>query len=447
MLTGTNRLSAFRIRWRIFAFLFGFGFVVFLQQKSITIAAEPMMPMLGLSQLQIGWLEQALMIGYTAFQIPAGIIAERFGARGTLGLMGLIAFTAMVTTPLAPSLFGGKALFLVLLGLQLLLGIAQAGTFPVSAGLFEEWFPPHRWAFVQGLQTMGLQLGAAMTPPLIASLMHAFGWRSALFWTTLPALGFILWWLSYARNSPREHAAISLEELAEIGERSGARTGSSISARQVLRVLANRNLLLLTISYLAMNYVFYLISNWAFLYLVQQRHFSIIESGWLSAAPPLAAALSAGIGGGLTAMACRRFGDRTGYRLVPLLGLTASGVLLMLVMRANAYGAVGALTLCYGCIELTEGAFWGAAMTIGRSDAMLASSIMNTGGSVGGIVGIPIVAYLSGHQQWNAAFSIGAALILVSALCWLGIDVLGVSGAMEQKTGLRTGFGGVSEGS
>jgi hypothetical protein len=35
-----------------------------LEDFRLPIAAEPMMPGLGLSQLQIGWLEQAFVIGY-----------------------------------------------------------------------------------------------------------------------------------------------------------------------------------------------------------------------------------------------------------------------------------------------------------------------------------------------------------------------------------------------
>ena len=146
--------------------MFGFGFVAYVQQKTITVAAVPIMPELGLTQLQIGWLEQAYANGYALFMIPAAILAQRFGARGTLVLMGLIAFLAMLGTPLAPSLLSGSLLFAVLLGLQFLLGVAQAPTFPVSAGVFETWFPPNQWASAVGLQTMGLQLGAAVTPPL-----------------------------------------------------------------------------------------------------------------------------------------------------------------------------------------------------------------------------------------------------------------------------------------
>ena len=404
--------------------MFGFGFVAYVQQKTITVAAVPIMPELGLTQLQIGWLEQAYANGYALFMIPAAILAQRFGARGTLVLMGLIAFLAMLGTPLAPSLLSGSLLFAVLLGLQFLLGVAQAPTFPVSAGVFETWFPPNQWASAVGLQTMGLQLGAAVTPPLIATLMHFFGWRNAILWTTIPAIGLIGCWAWYGRDTPREHASVSREELAEVGHHAGSRVNAQISLTRVLRILANRKVLLLSLSYLSMNYTFYLISNWAFLYLVQERHFSVLESGWLSGVPPLAAAVGAGAGGVLTGRACARYGSRRGMRLVPLIALpTAAALLLVAAAAGNAYLAIAALALCYGSIELTEGAFWAAAMAVGGGDTMAATSCMNTGGTLGGIIGIPVVAYLSGHHQWNAAFGIGVALTLLSALAWLAIAV------------------------
>jgi ACS family glucarate transporter-like MFS transporter len=413
-----------RVRWRIFAFLFGFGFLAYVQQKSLTVAAERMMPDLGLSQLQIGWLEQAFVLGYGIFQMPGGIFGQRFGARRTFVIIGSMAFLAMIATPLLPSLFAGTGLFAALLTAQALLGLSQAAIFPVSAGVFETWFPPRRWAFVQGLQTMGLGLGAALTPPLIASLMHAFGWQRALFWTTVPALGLIASWGWYGRNEPREHAAVTAAELAEIGDAQAARVDAAIGLRQLLRLLTDRNVVLLAFSYLCMNYSFYLLSNWVFLYLVQERHFSVLESGWLAGAPPLAAALGAGAGGILTGRFCRRLGDRRGYRLLPLLALPAAGALLLVAVTAGSPYLAGALlAACFGCIELTEGSYWGAAMNVGRGDTMAVSGFMNTGGNMGGIIGIPIVAYLSGHHAWHAAFAIGAATAAVGALAWLGIDV------------------------
>jgi len=419
---------AVRIRWRIFSFLFGFGFLAYVQQKTITVASERMMPELGLSQLQIGWLEQAFVLGYAIFQMPGGIFGQRLGARRTFIIIGLTAFLSTIATPLVPELFSGSGLFLALLGTQLLLGCSQGAIFPVSAGVFEAWFPPDRWAFVQGLQTMGLQLGAALTPPLIASLMSILGWQRALVWASLPALGLIAAWASYGRNTPREHPSVSERELREIGTHHSApgepTVHASITMKQLWGLLRNRNVLLLGISYMCMNYTFYLLANWVFLYLIQERKFSLLESGWLATAPPLAAALGAGVGGVATGLSCQRFGNRWGFRLVPLAALPASAVLLLLAVNAaNPYLAVVALAVCYGCVELTEGAYWGAGMTVGRGDTMAVCGFMNTGGNLGGIIGIPIVAYYSSQHSWSLAFWVGAGFAMAGAFAWLGIDV------------------------
>jgi MFS transporter, ACS family, glucarate transporter len=294
----------------------------------------------------------------------------------------------------------------------------------VSAGVFEVWFPPRRWTFVQGLQTMGLGLGAAVTPPLITHLMSALGWQQALLWASLPAVGLIAVWAWYGRDSPREHPSMSAQEMAEIGGQDAAPVDAQVSARQLLQILTNRNVLLLAVSYLCMNYSFYLLSNWVFLYLVQERKFSVLESGWLAVAPPLAAALGAGVGGVITGILCVRFGNRWGYRLMPLAAMPAAGALLLFTVNAaNPYWAVAGLALCFGAVELNEGAYWGAAMTVGRGDTMAASGVMNTGGNMGGIIGIPIIGYLSEAHLWRTAFIVGAVCALASALAWLGIEV------------------------
>lgn len=411
------------VRWKIFAFLFAFGFIAYLQQRSITVAGYQMMPQLGLSQMQLGWLESATLLGYTALQFPGGVLGQRLGARWMFVIIGLIAFVATLATPLAPLLLSGGALFAVLLGAQLLLGAAQGPIFPVSAGVFETWFPPRHWPLVQGLQSMGLGLGNAATPFLVAWLMAAFSWQQALIWPTLPALALIIWWGLYARNTPAEHPAVSAAELAELGEHRDAQIDRHISWRRVLQLLRDRDVLLLTASYLCMNYVFYLLANWSFLYLVQERHFTVLEGGALSSTPPLAAALGAGIGGKLASDFGVRFGTRNGLRIIPLLSLPLAGLLLFAAVNAaNPYLAVVALALCFFAVELNEGPYWGAIMHVGRGDSMAASGLLNTGGNVGGLILTPTVAYLSGHQQWTYAFLLGTVFALLSAAAWLVVD-------------------------
>ena len=412
-----------RIRWRIFGLLFAFGCIAYLQQKSVTVAAARMMPELGFSQVQIGWLEWAFMFGYAAFQLPGGVIGQRLGARFTYVVIGLLAFLATVLTPLAPLALSGTSLFILLFGLQLLLGSAQGPIFPVSAGVMEAWFRPQQWALVLGLQSMGLQFAAAVAPPLVATIMNSFGWQRALFWPALPALALIALWAWYARNAPAQHSAVTHEELAELGDEVASQIESSISWSQLVRLLKNRSILLLTFSYVCMNYVYYLIGNWCFLYLIQERHFTILEGGWLAAAPPLAAAVGAGVGGKVAGDLCSRFGIRWGFRLVPLIALPAAGALLLLaVFSYSPYVAVIALAFCLAAVELTEGPYWAATMYVARSDSMSATGILNTGGNLGGLIGIPIVAYLSGHGSWTVAFEIGTAFAIVGAIAWMGVD-------------------------
>jgi ACS family glucarate transporter-like MFS transporter len=414
--------AVFPIRWRIFSFLFGFGFLAYVQQKTITVAADRMMPELGLSQFQIGCIETAFIVGYAAFQLPGGVLGQRLGARRTLVLIGLVAFAATLATPVVPYLLSGTALFIGLLGAQLVLGVSQGPIFPISAGVFEAWFPPGRWTFVQGLQTMGLGLGAALTPPLIQNLTIRLGWQQALVWASLPALALIALWGWYGRNTPREHPSVTAEELTAIGSQTAAH--ASIKLKQLVALVGNRNVLLLFISYMCMNYTFYLISNWVFLYLIEERHFSALQSSWLATAPPLGAALGAGIGGVLTGAYTQRLGNLWGYRVVPLAALSSAALLLFIAVNAsNAYGALGALTLCFGAVELTEGAYWGAGMMVGRGDTMAVCGFMNTGGNLGGIIASLTVGYLSGNHEWRAAFMIGIAFAIVSALCWLRIGV------------------------
>ena len=138
----------------------------------------------------------------------------------------------------------------------------------------------------------------------------------------------------------------------------------------------------------------------------------------------LGAALGAGIGGALTGVFIQRLGNLWGFRVVPLAALSLAALLLLFAINASsAYAALAALTLCFGAVELTEGAYWGAGMTVGRGDTMAVCGFMNTGGNLGGIIASPTVGYLSDHHQWRAAFLIGIGFAVVSALCWLGVGV------------------------
>jgi hypothetical protein len=107
----------------------------------------------------------------------------------------------------------------------------------------------------------------------------------------------------------------------------------------------------------------------------------------------------------------------------PLVSLPAAALLqFMGVGAVNAYLAVAALALWFAAVELNEGPCWAAIMHVGRADSMAALGLLNTGGNEGGMIATPVVAYLSGRNQWTLAFVIGAAFAIASAAAWLLVD-------------------------
>ncbi|MFL6603502.1 MAG: MFS transporter [Steroidobacteraceae bacterium] len=417
------RIRGVRIRWRIFSMLVGAGAVVYFQQRAISIAAERIMPELRLSQMQIGWLQWAFVLAYGLLQIPGGVIGQRIGPRRALTALLLIAVAASIAAPLAPYVLQGTALFVALFMTQLLLGMAHAPFFPVCAGTMEAWLPAGRWALAQGLHTFGCQVGAALAPAALVLLISSLGWQPALVWASLPPLALIALWIWYGRDSPREHPSVSGEELAELDAAPMPSTDTQITRARLWAILRDRSVAAATFSYICMNYVFYLLSTWSFLYLIQERHFTVIQSGALASLPPIGAAIGAGVGGSITDALCRWFGVRWGFRLVPLVSLPVAGMLLLLATgTSNAYIAVGALAFAYTAVEINEASYWAGTMRIAQADTMAATGVLNTGGNAGGWIGIPIVAYLSGHGHWHAAFVIGFACALTAALAWLWVD-------------------------
>lgn len=413
-----------RIRALVFTLLFAFAFTGYVQRSGVSVAAERMMPELGLSQVQIGWVMTAFLFAYSVFQIPASLLGQVIGARRMLAAIGLTTVIASVLTAAAPLIAAASVVFFTLLLARGLLGAAQSALFPVACGTIRHWFPVGRWASFQGLIVTGLWCGAATASPLVAWLMQDFGWQWALVISSVPSLLLVVLWHVSARDRPELHPRVSPTELAELAANPPYDAAAPLTWNRVARVLGDTQILRITLSYFVMNYVFYLVTFWSFLYLVQERGLSVLESGWLASLPFVVAGAAAAAGGRIADALRARFGDRIGMRILPLVALPSAAVFLYLtVTAANPYLAVAALCLGFAFVEITEGSFWGATMRLAPSDTMAATAVLNTGGNLGGVVATPIIAALSvGAGGWVVVFATGAVTAVAAAALWLTID-------------------------
>jgi MFS transporter, ACS family, glucarate transporter len=412
-----------RVRWTIFALLFGFAIFGYVQRTGIAIAADRMLPELGLTRIQFGWLLNAFLIAYTALQVPGALTGQWLGPRVALGLVGFVSTLATLSIALLPAgHVTGLLLGLALLS-RALLGMAQAALFPVASGVMEAWFPVRSWGSAQGLVVTGLWVGAAITPPTIAWLMTHWGWRAALVISSMPALLLVLAWYRYAQDDPAAHRSIGPRELAELSA-NPPRSLRRVTGAELLSLLSDKCIALLTLSYFLMNYVFYLVTFWCFLYLVQERHFTVLEGGGLASLPFACAAVAAAAGGRLCDALSARYGVRWGMRLVPLFALPSSACFLVVTGAvSNAYLAVVSLCLAFACSELTEGTYWAATMRAAPRHVMPATALLNMGGNLGGVVATPTIAALSEAHRWSGIFALGAILAVLASLVILLVNV------------------------
>src|SRR5436305_11412615 len=93
------------VRWLIASLAGAFAFVSYVQRMNISVAAELMMPDLGLSKTEMGQVFSSFLWGYAIFQVPAGRLGDAIGPRITLSLAALLWGATTVLTGLTPKMF------------------------------------------------------------------------------------------------------------------------------------------------------------------------------------------------------------------------------------------------------------------------------------------------------------------------------------------------------
>ena len=411
------------VRMRILGVLVALSFVNYLLRNNMSVAIESIQQEFHFSEQDVGWILGGFNFSYAVFQIPGGLFGEWLGPRRSLAIITAAWGVLTLLTGCVPHIMvassGGALVALVVV--RFLLGVSNAPMYPILAATVANWFPVGKWAFPNAVSSSALALGQAAIGPVVTALVLNFGWRASFFWLAPTGLLAALWWWWYARDTPRDHAAVLPAELAHIEAKRAPEPDKAQSAKAWRKVLVQRDVLLLAASYFCMNYVFYMFSQWLFLYLVKERHFTLLESGWLYALPFIAGAVLATVGGLSCDWACKRFGPRWGCRLPGAVGMLMVAILLLAgVYAPNPYVAVGLLSLCFGFTQFTEGSFWQAATFLAGPHTAAATGVMNTGGNLPGFLA-PLIGYMLDRFGWVPTLASGSLFALMSVVLWLMI--------------------------
>ena len=151
--------------------------VTYLDRVNISVAARQMMPALGLTDMEMGRIFSAFVVGYALCQIPGGWLGDRWGSR--LVLTGAVvwwsvwtAMTAMAATlPIVEVVGIAGSLICV----RFLIGIGEAAALPNFNRTVADWLKPNERGLGIGIAIGGIGVGSALAPPLTAWIMVNYG--------------------------------------------------------------------------------------------------------------------------------------------------------------------------------------------------------------------------------------------------------------------------------
>jgi len=160
---------AARATWALVALRIGYAYNWF--------DVGPALPSIGttyaVGPAQWGVLVAAFLVGAGLLQVPAGLLARRYGARSvSLAGVGLLSVSAAAC--------GAAPSFDVLFALRLVAGVGAALFFSPAIGLVASLYPPGRRGIPVGTFSSAFSAGAALGIVGTALLIPPIGWQLSL---------------------------------------------------------------------------------------------------------------------------------------------------------------------------------------------------------------------------------------------------------------------------
>ena len=409
-----------RVRWFLVFWLFVLSAVSYLDRVNISIASGSIADAFHLSDVQLGKVFSAMLVGYALFQTAGGRLADRFGARRVLawGVAWWGVFTAL--TALVPSNIAGALLIFV--AIRFLLGAGEAVIYPSANQFVARWIPTSERGIANGWIFAGVGAGAGLTPLIITYIMVHYGWRSSFWVCSIIGFGAGAVWFLAARDTPEEHPGVSESELALI--RSGLTQVDLKNDPKGLvpwaRVVKSKEVWAVTVSYFCYGYVAWIFFSWFYRYLAKVRGLDLKASAFYTMLPFLAMLVGCLLGGSINDRLTKWRGLRVGRSGLAAFSIAVAGIFIAFGSQVqSARLASVVLAGGVGALYLSQSSFWSVTADIAGASAGSVSGFMNMGNQIGAALTASLTPWIAARFGWTTSFLAAAALCLVGAVSWL----------------------------
>jgi sugar phosphate permease len=407
----------------VLALLCSMSFILYLDRICMGQAIPAIRADLDISKTHMSFVAMAFTIAYGLFEVPTGRLGDRHGSRWVLTRIVLwwSLFTALTAA--------GWDLF-SLIFIRFLFGAGEAGAYPNAARIIARWFPAGDRGRVQGWMMMTGLLGGAVSPAAVGYIIEFFGWRTAFLAFGAIGIAWAYWFWTWFRDDPATHPDVSDEERRLIGAGAAPPGHEPIPWRATLR---HPTIWLLGTIVTCSAFTTYLFFTWYPTYLQEARGLKNVASGHMASLAQLGGACGVLLSGYITDYLTRRSGNLRRSRR--WLGTAAQGTAAMLLLVqakcGDAYLSAVIATAACTVLFLQQSTWWSCATEVSGRHVGALFGLLNGLGTVGAVASQYFFGWFadwrerlgySGRDQYDPAFMIYAAVLVIGAVCWQFVD-------------------------
>jgi ACS family glucarate transporter-like MFS transporter len=426
---GIQSVGATHVRWVVMGIVMAIMAVTALNRLNLSIAGKYIAEEFSFNTIAMGQVFSAFLWGYGVFQIPWGYVCDRMGPRRTLSasiFCFALGAAAMIVAPKL-SAVGGISALAAFRWVRFLTGVGEAAVSSNVTRVIASWTALRERGFASGLQVCGLGLGGTLTPVAIAWTMVHWGWRASFAICALLAFAVLAVWQLYVTDWPEEHRRVNKLEFEIIhpgsSQEASPRPQQTVTPVPWLKLLTSLSVWGLILGYGFQGYAFYVYYNWFYFYAVKVRGLHLMQAAAWTSAPFLAMALLSPVGGWFSDRVARMTDRRRGRLAAVWLGMGVAALLLYLGNHLSVtVVALPMIALAAGFTMFGATNFWAACIDLAPGHSASLSALMNTVGSLGGVVSSTVTASIAVHQGWSQALDVAVVVTVGSGVLFSVVD-------------------------
>jgi len=365
---------------------------------------------LGITKGMSSLLGALFFLGYFFFQIPGTIYAERRSVRKLI-------FWCLLLWGGFASLTGVVNNIPMLAAIRFALGIVEAAVMPAMLVYISNWFTKSERSRANTFLILGNPVTVLWMSVLSGYLIHAFGWREMFIFEGIPAVIWAVCWWFLVKDKPEQVNWLTQDEKKALADQLAKEQEGIKAVHNYAEAFKSRNVILLCMQYFAWSIGVYGFVLWLPSILRSGMQMGMVEAGWLSSVPYLAATVAMI----LVSWASDKMQNRKIF-VWPLLLVGALAFFASWAVGPNHFWvSYSLLVIAAAAMYAPYGPFFAIIPEmLPRNVAGGAMALINSLGALGSFFGSWFVGYLNGNTGSPAAsFIFMSTSLLVSVVLTL----------------------------